>query len=117
MSVPPPFPPDSYYTCYYCEENIYHLADAFLKQPSITDIWDVFVVFISNECKAVALWNQKLAGSADKAIIWDYHVVLVLARSEPVVPSDTQDRAAQTWIYDFDTFLPKPCHWRGKSLV
>lgn len=50
---PPPFLPDNPYTSNYCEENIYHLADIFLKQSSVTDVWDVFVVFISNEHKAV----------------------------------------------------------------
>jgi len=53
--APPPFPPDSVYAGQYCEENIYHLADLFLKQPSIKDVWDVAVVFISNESKAVRL--------------------------------------------------------------
>ena len=59
--VPPPLTPDSHYAGHYCEENIYHLADLFLKQPSIKDIWDVVVVFISNESKAVRLPKIRVA--------------------------------------------------------
>jgi len=118
--VPPPLTPDSHYAGHYCEENIYHLADLFLKQPSIKDIWDVVVVFISNESKAVALWNQKLAGSPDYAIVWDYHVVLILrlrsehgvTKGEKAEHTDTPDRDTEAWIYDYDTLLPKPCYWK-----
>lgn len=53
MSVPPSLPPDSRYAGNYCEENIYHLAEWFLKQTFIKDVWDIVVVFISNEFKAV----------------------------------------------------------------
>lgn len=59
--VPPPLLPDHIYTSCYCEENIYLLAQAFLKQASAgadpndmwTAHWDMFVVFISNHHKTV----------------------------------------------------------------
>jgi hypothetical protein len=72
----------------------------------------------------VALWNQKLAGSADSAVVWDYHVVLILrlgsdkgARGETADCTATvgPERDLQTWIYDYDTILPKPCPWKGAS--
>ncbi|KAF8212390.1 N-terminal glutamine amidase-domain-containing protein [Mycena galopus ATCC 62051] len=85
----PPSPSETVYTPFYCEENIYLLCEAFLLQQE-----DVSVVFISNENKTVALWNQKLNQSV---VVWDYHVVLLLRSKE------------QQWIYDMDTRLPFPC--------
>jgi hypothetical protein len=129
--VPPPLSTDSLYADRYCEENIYHLADLFVKQLSITRVWDVSVVFISNKSKAVrltaihvatatyavsqvALWNQKLAESADCAVLWDYHVILVLRlRSE----HRTARQDVHAWIYDYDTLLPKPCPLKGASPI
>lgn len=60
--VPPPFPPNSLYAGHYCEENIYHLAASFLRQPSIKDAWDITVVFMSNESKAVRLHFASQSG-------------------------------------------------------
>jgi protein N-terminal glutamine amidohydrolase len=140
--VPPPFPPNSLYAGHYCEENIYHLADSFLRQPSIKDVWDIAVVFMSNESKAVrspalcvairhrlvstysptqvALWYQNLAGSADHAIVWDYHVVLILRLKSDVGGETTSctvvpEGDIQAWVYDYDTLLPKPCPCKGAS--
>ncbi|KAJ6455725.1 N-terminal glutamine amidase-domain-containing protein [Mycena sanguinolenta] len=87
----PPIPPETTYTPFYCEENIYLLCQAFISRQE-----DVSVVFISNENKTVALWNQKLREGS--VVVWDYHVVLLLR---------SQDQ--RRWIYDFDTRLPFPC--------
>ncbi|KAF7338417.1 Nt-Gln-amidase domain-containing protein [Mycena venus] len=86
----PPSAPETVYTPFYCEENIYLLCEAFITQGE-----DVSAVFISNELKTVALWNQKLNQSV---VVWDYHVVLLL-----------RSRDQRRWIYDFDTCLPFPC--------
>jgi len=110
----PSLPPDSRYARHYCEENIYHLAEWFLKQSFIKDVWDVAIVFISNESKTVALWNQKL-GSPEYAIVWDYHVVLILCPRPGHgggTSDDPEERDIEAWIYDYDTLLPKPCYWK-----
>ncbi|KII89001.1 hypothetical protein PLICRDRAFT_592736 [Plicaturopsis crispa FD-325 SS-3] len=108
MSAPPAIPPGQPYTPYWCEENIYLLAHAFQGAQDVVDAWDVFVVFISNESKTVALWNQRAASAEGRPIVWDYHVILVLRpRSNPAAVSassaDTDRRIS--WIYDFDTTL------------
>ena len=59
VPVPPIVPECTIYTSCYCEENVYLLAKAFLADPSITEIWDIFVVFISNETKMVGDWLLK----------------------------------------------------------
>ncbi|KAI0648246.1 N-terminal glutamine amidase-domain-containing protein [Trametes meyenii] len=130
-AVPPPLPPDSVYTPCYCEENVYLLARRFtqLSEVHATERrgpwpWQIFVVFISNGGKTVALWSQK---ARDGVVVWDYHVVLVLL---PRAPHDSGDGshiasgvgsdsgpfkllgAHQAWVYDFDTILPVPCPWR-----
>ncbi|KAI8998996.1 N-terminal glutamine amidase-domain-containing protein [Trametes punicea] len=144
---PPPLPPDSVYTSCYCEENIYLLAQAFtrLARPSATDRrepwpWQIYVVFISNSGKTVALWSQK---AREGVVVWDYHVVLVLLPRTSMTPhgparvsGNDPDRPAsdsggasaappatarqgcapcpvlEAWVYDLDTTLPVPCAWR-----
>ncbi|KAI0060807.1 hypothetical protein BV25DRAFT_1788462, partial [Artomyces pyxidatus] len=95
-------PDGSSYTRCYCEENIFLLARVFHARDAVRDAWDVFVVFISNHAKSVALWNQK---AGENLVVWDYHVVLCLRPKSPGEPSLT---GAQSWIYDFDTRLPLP---------
>ncbi|KIM59222.1 hypothetical protein SCLCIDRAFT_126591 [Scleroderma citrinum Foug A] len=97
---------DNIYTSNYCEENIYLLIQRFLAQPEINKHWSVYAVFISNQTKTVALWQQKAAITRDKAVIWDYHVILALRGF-----LDEGTPARGTWIYDLDTLLPVPCYW------
>lgn len=52
-SLPPPLPLKSIYTSCYCEENIYLLAQAFVKNSSVATNWSVYVLFLSNETKSV----------------------------------------------------------------
>ena len=72
---------------YYCEENAWHLC----QEPHFGDRIR-HVVFISNLERAVPMWNQK-AGRG-KAIVWDYHVV--------VLAEDPLE------IWDVDTLLGLP---------
>ena len=56
---PPPPPQGCVYTSCYCEENIYLLAQALCAEadrpapPRWTRLWDIHVVFVSNEDKTV----------------------------------------------------------------
>ena len=65
--------PDRKYTPFYCEENIWHLADD-----------GGTVVVITNERRQVPLWEQRLGSP----VVWDYHVVLV--RDGRVYDMDTE---------------------------
>lgn len=77
------------YQAFYCEENAYHLS----RDPVLGDR-PREVVFISNEGRACAMWNQRAAGPPGKAILWDYHVVVL---------------AQGPWeIWDLDTHLGLP---------
>jgi len=120
----PPSLPTIPYTSCYCEENVYLLAQKFLEDPEIVQSWRVFVVFISNHTKTVALWNQKLARGPHYPVVWDYHVVLLLCRptqdqillqsaneSQQEMDSNivATSQLGQPWIYDFDTQLELPC--------
>jgi len=123
---PPALPSGSVYTSCYCEENVYLLAEAFSarKDADIGWPWDIYIVFISNPGKTVALWQQK---AREDVVVWDYHVVLVL-RAQTPSRSEVRTRGAraddksdgtpsqQTWVYDFDTRLPLPCPWLGESM-
>ena len=72
-----------HYQPYFCEENVWHLAQAISGT----------VLLISNVGQAVAIYGQKLGSNTEDPIIWDYHVVL----------------ASQGLIYDQDSRLEYPC--------
>ncbi|KAG7452685.1 uncharacterized protein BT62DRAFT_19848 [Guyanagaster necrorhizus] len=103
--LPPNLPRDSPYTCCYCEENIYLLAQKFTSDSGLNGGWNIYVVFISNDTNTVALRNQKSAPHEDFPVCWDYHVVLLLRNISIYPQSDTENC---NWVYDFDTRLPVP---------
>lgn len=55
MGTPPTIPQSVVYTPYYCEENVYVLAQELLQDPKVTLDWNIFVVFVSNPSKTVRL--------------------------------------------------------------
>lgn len=89
------------YQAYFCEENIWHFANEYLKtNPEATQNDDAtsatpkcFVLFFINAPKQVTLLNQRSFGELGVGI-WDYHVVFF--------------DLAQSLIFDFDTVLPFP---------
>ena len=73
LPLPPPLPQDHVYTRCYCEENVFLLARTFLsgswrKRESLGRLWDVFVVFVSNETKTVSSVDRVAAAAA--ATVW-----------------------------------------------
>lgn len=89
---PPTLPqPYDLYTKCYCEENAYILAaylDRICKKRNKEENneagswqWNVDVVFVSNENKTVALWQQRASQmpETDNIVIWDYHVFVVVS--------------------------------------
>lgn len=105
--LPPVLPPDYIYTPYYCEENIYLLADSFSHDNTVTNAWEINVVFVSNETKTVALWSQKQSQDPEHPVVWDYHCILVLRpRLEPATEP--------AWVYDYDSYLSIPCCLSGE---
>lgn len=64
--------PDPKYQPYYCEENIWHLIDDYEEKAG-----HLKAVVVSNEERGVATWSQAAAPAADRAVVWDYHVVLL----------------------------------------
>ena len=78
------------YTPFYCEENIWHLAQAECFRGL-----DAFVVIISGEGDYRRLWFQSLAVDQESPVFWDYHVLLLVFNS-----------GWQVW--DLDTTLGLP---------
>lgn len=84
---PPALPqPYNLYSKCYCEENAYILAaylDRVCKERKEEESyeWKVDVVFVSNENKTVALWQQRASQmpETDNIVIWDYHVFVVVS--------------------------------------
>jgi hypothetical protein len=108
--VPPDFPLGRVYTPYYCEENIYLLAESFHRNSAISQAWEINVVFVSNVTKTVALWDQALSSDPDRPVVWDYHCILVL-RPRLDTLSDS------SWVFDYDSRLAKPCPWQGELFL
>ena len=81
------------YTPFYCEENIWHLAQS--ADCRGDDGQSRYVVFISNRSGHCALWNQRAAPSPTQPVVWDYHVVLLVRRG-------------QWQVWDLDTRLEMP---------
>jgi hypothetical protein len=75
---------------FYCEENIWHLAQDPRCGPGRR-----LVLVISGTAGRFAMWKQRAAPSADEPLPWDYHVVLLV-----------HDRHWQAW--DLDTALGAP---------
>ncbi|EPY53588.1 hypothetical protein SPOG_03178 [Schizosaccharomyces cryophilus OY26] len=92
------------YTSCYCEENIYQLAEYFVKEkPQL----QAYVIFLSTPTKTMPIWEQ----SKSPFVIWDYHVVL-LTRS-------LQNPREGWFVWDHDTRLPIPCpleHYLERAL-
>ena len=87
----PPSRESCLYTPYYCEENVWHLA-----QRADVSTGARAVAIIANEHRTCALWRQRAAPQPDRPVIWDYHVILI-----------TTD-AAGAWVHDLDTTLGFP---------
>lgn len=78
------------YTPLFCEENIWQLLNSLINEKqSIDRLW---VVFITNAQKSVAIFNQQAAPD-QQVIIWDYHAILL----STIAPCP---------VFDFDSRLP-----------
>lgn len=72
------------YAPYYCEENIYRLAELRFGKGG--------VVFISNPHRTVAVGAQRVGRGPFRVVVWDYHVIYV----------------ESGWVYDPDSLLDLP---------
>lgn len=85
------------YQAYYCEENIWQLAQ---RPPANTT--HTHTLLISNPTRSCALWLQRAAPAKDQVVIWDYHVILIgKGKGE-----GTEE--ASWWVWDLDTWLGCP---------
>jgi len=78
------------YTPFYCEENIWHLAqeECFRGQ-------ETYAVLISGKGPYRRLWFQGNAKQPDLPVLWDYHAILLSYRKG-------------WWVWDLDTTLGLP---------
>lgn len=81
------------YTAFFCEENIWQLADRLVAQGIAPE--HLQVLLFSNPWQSVYLLNQQ-AAKPSCAVLWDYHVVLLL------------EDADRRLVFDPDSRLPFP---------
>ena len=81
---------ESLYQAHYCEENIWHLAQAAKVETA-----KAHVVVVSNSAKCCAMWHQKASPNPEQPVLWDYHVILF---------EDGENRQ----IWDLDSTLGAP---------
>ncbi len=79
-----------YYTALFCEENIWHLSHALRDEGFKED--NMTILFLTNKNKQIAIFKQ-LSAELEQAVIWDYHVVLMVKIKQ------------SHYIFDFDTGL------------
>ena len=89
----------------YCEENVWHACGALDDA-----VREAYAVFVSNPVRAVAVWEQRAAPQG-QAILWDYHVVLLVRRAArwSVVDSDSRlgrETPAVVWLQQSFPALP-----------
>ncbi|KAI6649353.1 Protein N-terminal glutamine amidohydrolase isoform X1 [Oopsacas minuta] len=84
------------YTKFYCEENIWKLAEHISNK--CTDFSKCYVIISSNDKKKVPFFHHK-TGKAENMYmqIWDYHLIIIWKESKE-----------QIVVYDLDTNLPFP---------
>lgn len=80
------------YTPLFCEENIWHLGHT-LANHSQLDMEKSWVLMITNPEHTIPLMNQQ-AAEPGRAILWDYHVILLTKMEH------------EYFIFDFDSRLP-----------
>ena len=64
---------DFRYTPFYCEENIWHLA-----QEECFHGREAFAAIISGKGNYRRLWFQRQAEDQESPVFWDYHVLLLV---------------------------------------
>ena len=122
-AAPAPSPPTTIvlghtYTPCYCEENAWLLVKDIMEKGVEAEL---FVIFISNESKAVAMFNQRAGDSRSEGfVLWDYHVIVVAKTREDEKESEWMDSKSsesndhasaplhRLMVYDLDTTLPFP---------
>lgn len=73
------------YSYCYCEENAAKIAIQAAKVPDTPED-DVYLVFISNGARSVAMWHQGAEKLSFRdairldsdAVVWDFHVIVLL---------------------------------------
>eukprot|EP01024_Parvocaulis_polyphysoides_P048242 TRINITY_DN45849_c0_g1_i2.p1 TRINITY_DN45849_c0_g1~~TRINITY_DN45849_c0_g1_i2.p1 ORF type:complete len:162 (-),score=3.71 TRINITY_DN45849_c0_g1_i2:30-473(-) len=102
------------YTKCYCEENVYFLCKK-LVQENISQLDNLFVVFISNLNKKIPLWQQKSGEiSNDYLVVWDYHVILIQQKNNFKNCNSSSSFRSKVW--DPDTVLNFPCNFDEYSM-
>lgn len=84
-------PDDPPYQPFYCEENIWLLA----QDPRCGD-GERLVVLITGTEGHVAMWRQKPADGPGEPLLWDYHVVLITGGTA----------GWQVWDFECDLGMP-----------
>jgi hypothetical protein len=87
---------DCYVYCF-CEENVFRLIEALLRENTCGPL---FAVFVSNECQSVAFHSH-----GSDCVVWDYHVVCVLKRDENWLVFDASAGGRLSWPVELDVWL------------
>jgi hypothetical protein len=105
------------YAPFYCEENVWWLAEAAVRAGR-----DAEVVLVSNARRTVLVWSQRAASSAEKPVSWDYHVVLAVEGEhglDVIDPDCTRGPVlpATSWLdVSFDARVPIALAPRFRSI-
>jgi hypothetical protein len=93
----------SYYTAFFCEENIWHLVARLLASGIAAE--SLSVLLLSNRVRQIPLFAQRAGRESDGLVVWDYHVILHQASTDCGL------------IFDYDSRLPMPCPFKRYALA
>ena len=90
---------------FYCEENAWRVVYRHLAGVTTNDdAYEYHVVFISNNARCCPFYRQraKPVDMEDECVCWDYHVIVIRAKSSGTKTTTTE-------VLDVDSWMPYPC--------
>ena len=94
------------YAAFYCEENVWWLA----QEPRFAER-ACDVVLVTNSHRSVAVFAQRAGRGPDRGIVWDYHVVLAMSNANRGLPGGAGCRPVASIdgeIWDLDCVVGAP---------
>lgn len=111
---------EALYASQFCEENIYQLSVKFLNWNNDLinnnvkyDIYNGYVVFISNDEEAIPLWKQRSSKSDKEPVMWDYHVIFIVEKEKRALSSLNDIKS----FFSNITLPPKEADMNNKSTI
>lgn len=119
QTAPESVTPNSIYTPFYCEENVYLLLRALEAESD--RYTRAYAVFITNESRSCILFEQKAGARIESRraqgiyVVWDYHVIAITVEASRDYGT-VHSQAPRVLVHDRDSTLGSPIPLEGKRV-